>query len=182
MERTAKGRRFRVFTVNLVPGAFQTAAYASTILSDAAKMLGHPADIEPTVSARMERARILQSGERLYHAVVLQNVLNAGVVPVDVMIEQLEHMLRLQRAPTLRLGIVPTGKRRYMPMCEFNITDDSAVEVETFSAIIRVTRPQEIAVYAKVFDHYARQAVYGGAAVDLIRRTLGQFEQPRATS
>lgn len=182
VERTAKGRRFRVFTVNLVPGAFQTAAYASTILSDAAKMLGHPADIEPTVSARMERARILQSGERLYHAVVLQNVLNAGVVPVDVMIEQLEHMLRLQRAPTLRLGIVPAGKRRYMPMCEFNITDDSAVEVETFSAIIRVTRPQEIAVYAKVFDHYARQAVYGGAAVDLIRRTLGQFEQPRATS
>lgn len=182
VERATKGRRFRVFTVNLVPGAFQTPAYAATVLTDAAQMLGHPADVEPTVEARMERARVFRSGDRLYHAVILENVLNAGVAPADVMIDQLRHMLELQTAPTLHLGIVPTGVRRYMPMCEFNIVDDREVRVETFSAIIRVTRPREIAVYAKVFDHYARQAVYGQAAAEFIQRALDQCEQQRETS
>jgi transcriptional regulator with XRE-family HTH domain len=177
LERTAKGRRFRVFTVNLVPGVFQTRAYASTVLTDAAEMLGHPTDIGPTVAARMERARVLSTGGRLYHAVILENVLNAGVVQTHVMADQLRHMLEMQRTPGLRLGIIPTGERRYMPMCEFNIIDDTAVEVETFSAIIRVTQPREIAVYAKVFDHFARKAVYGQAATEVIRRALEQLEQ-----
>lgn len=176
LDRTAKGRRFRVFTVNLVPGAFQTPAYASRVLTDAAEMLGHPADIEATVAARMERARTVQTGGRFYHAVMLENVLNAGIVPTDVMTAQLHHMLELRQAPSLHLGIIPTGKRRYMPMCEFNITDDTAVDVETFSAIIRVTQPREIAVYAKVFDHYAREAVYGKDVIEIIRRALEQSE------
>jgi transcriptional regulator with XRE-family HTH domain len=181
LKRVAKGRRFRVFTVNLVPAAFQTASYASTVLGDAAEMLGHPADIGPTVEARLARARLFRSEGRLYHAVTLQNVLNAAVVPNEVMTEQLRHMLDLQQAPSLRLGIVPVGTRRYMPMCEFNITDDTEVRVETFSAIVRVTQPREIAVYAKVFDHYARRAVYGSAAAEMIRRALDELEQQGAT-
>jgi hypothetical protein len=62
-------------------------------------------------------------------------------------------------------------------MCGFFIVDDRYVEVETFSAIARLTQPGEIAVYAKVFDHYARLAVYGGQARDLITRALNDFEQ-----
>lgn len=182
VDSAVKGRRFRVFNVNLIPGAFQTSDYAATILSDAAMMLGHPADIGPTVEARMERARIFQTGGRMYHAVILENVLNAGLVPTDVMQGQLRHLLALQRTPSLVLGIVPKGTRRYMPMCEFNIVDDREVTVETFSAIIRVTQPREIAVYAKVFDHYARQAVYDQAATDIVRRTLDELEQQRETS
>ena len=175
--RAVKVRRFRVFTVNLVPAAFQTPEYAAEILTGAVEMLGLPSDIGPTVEARMERSRLIRSGDRKYHAVVLQNVLNAGVVSAEIIIGQLRHMLAMQQSPNLHLGILPSGKRRYMPMCEFNIRDDSEVTVETFSAIMRVTQPREIAVYARVFDHYARQAVYGRTAGDLIREALHQFER-----
>jgi len=54
-----RSHRFRHFQIALLPGPLQTRDYASAILSDAAAMLGHPADIEPTVSARMERARLM---------------------------------------------------------------------------------------------------------------------------
>lgn len=181
-ERDQKGRRFRTFTTSLVPGALQTADYATTILSDAAQMLGHPADIEETVQARMERAKLIRTGGRLYHFVILENVLNAGVVPVEIMKAQLAHILTVQPAPSVHLGIIPKGKRRYMPLCEFTITDDSGVTMETFSAIIKVTQPREIAVYAKVFDHYSRQAVYGHEARDLITKAIYELEQQQATS
>ena len=63
----------------------------------------------------------------------------------------------------------------------FIMIDDRDVEVETFSAIIRVTQPHEIAVYAKVFDHYARLAVYHEQARALIMRAIHEVEQLRET-
>ena len=69
-----------------------------------------------------------------------------------------------------------------MPMCGFVIVDDRYVEMETFSAIIKVTQPHEIAIYAKVFDHYARLAVYHEEARALITRAIHDFEQFEATS
>jgi len=181
-ERDQQGRRFRTFTTSLVPGPVQIADYAATILTDAVEMLGHPADIEQTVQARMERAKLVGTASRLYHFVLLENVLNAGVVPVGIMRAQLAHMLTVQPMPNVNLGIIPRGKRRYMPLHEFTITDDTAVTMETFSAIIKVTRPREIAVYAKVFDHFSRQAVYGQQAKDLITEAHGELEQQQATS
>ena len=46
------------------------------------------------------------------------------------------------------------------------------MEIETFSAIIGVDQPREIAIYARVFDHYARSAVYGTEARKLIAAAL----------
>jgi hypothetical protein len=54
--------------------------------------------------------------------------------------------------------------------------------METFSAIIKVTQPHEIAIYAKVFDYYARLAVYHDQARALITRHIREFEQLGAIS
>jgi hypothetical protein len=64
-----------------------------------------------------------------------------------------------------------------MPLCEFWIMDDDLAETETYSAAIRMSQPSEIAVYARVFDHYSRVAVYGDDARALIRSALSEFEQ-----
>lgn len=182
LEEEARSRRFRNFQVALIPGFLQTPDYAAAILTDAAKMLGHPADIESTVSARQERAKLMVSGDKLFDFVLLESVLTTSVAPSEVMRDQLRHLLDALPLPRVHLGIVPALTRVYMPMCGFDIIDDRYVEIESFSAIIRVTQPHEVALYAKVFDHYARLAVYHDQARALITRHIHEFEQLGETS
>jgi transcriptional regulator with XRE-family HTH domain len=182
LEDEARSRRFRTFDFSLIPGFLQTHGYAATILADAAVMLGHPSDIEPTVSVRLERAKLMTAGDKLFDFVLLESALHTRVAPPEVMREQLRHLLGVLPLPQVHLGIIPMTARVYMPMCGFVIVDDRYVETETFSAIIKVTQPHEIAVYAKVFDHYARLAVYHDEAHALITQAIRHFEQSKATT
>jgi transcriptional regulator with XRE-family HTH domain len=184
-------RHFRIFDPALVPGALQTPGYATVRLSEFADMVGIPADISATVAVRMERARLLLSGERLFHVVLGEHALRAALADRDVMEDQLHHLLEISSLPRLRLGILPTLVRHYMTFCGFWIFDDREAQTETYSAAIRITQPREIAMYAKVFEHYSRRAVYGQQARDLISQaitdlarglcqaTLSNFVDPR---
>jgi transcriptional regulator with XRE-family HTH domain len=182
LEDEARSHRFRTFDFGLIPGFLQTRDYAATILADAAVMLGHPADVEPTVSVRQERARLMTSGDKLFDFVLLESALRTRVAPPEVMREQLRHLLGVLRLPRVHLSVVPMTAQVYMPMCGFVIVDDRYVEMETFSAIIRVTQPHEIAVYAKIFDRYARLAVYHDQAHTVITQAIHELEQLRATT
>lgn len=176
-----RSRRFREFQVAMFPGPLQTPDYSAVLLTDAAAMLGHPADIEPTVEARQKRAELMRSGDQLFHFVLLESVLTSCLAPPEVMRAQLGHLLGLLSLPRVQLGVVPALARVYMPMCGFIIVDDRYVEMETFSAIVRVTQPHEIALYAKVFDHYSGIAAYGDKARALITRAMHEFGQPGET-
>jgi hypothetical protein len=138
-------------------------------------MVGIPADIQETVAVRMERGKLLLSGQRLFHFVLGEHALRAVVADRDVMEEQLRHLLELSRLPGLRLGILPARTRHYMTFCGFWIFDDREVQMETYSAAVRVTQPREIAMYAKVFEHYSMRAVYGQQARDLISQALADL-------
>src|SRR6202034_3617825 len=120
------------------------------------------------VAVRMERARLLLSGERLFHVVLSEHALYAGLGDPDVMQEQLRHLRELSGLRRLRLGLLPTRVRHYMTFGGFWIFDDREAQLETYSAAVRITQPSEIAMYAKVFEHYSARAVYGQQARDLI--------------
>jgi transcriptional regulator with XRE-family HTH domain len=168
-----KSHRFRIFAMTAVPGPLQIREYARVRLQEGAEMLGLPGDdIEEAADVRMQRAELLNSGNRLFHFVVCEHVLRSAMAPPDVMRAQLEHLLGAEPLARVQLGILPTRVRRYAPFCSFWITDDRRVEIETFSAIIGVDQPREIAIYARVFDHYARSAVYGTEARKLIAAAL----------
>ena len=183
LEEYRRSRRFREFQTALVPGPLQTRDYASAILADAAAMLGHPADIEPTVLRPAGARQAHASGDRLFHFVA------AG--------ERAEHPrraagghARAASAPAGRAplaGCEPGYPAREQPVstcrcAASSCVDDRDVEVETFSAIVRVTQPHEIAVYAKVFDHYARLAVYHDEARAMVVRATSLFGQSGATA
>ncbi|GHE34608.1 transcriptional regulator [Streptosporangium violaceochromogenes] len=182
LDERAKSHRLRTFQISLIPGDLQTREYTTEILTDAARMLGHPADIEASVASRAERARLMRSGKRLYHILLCENVLRSGVVSPATMRGQLTHLTTLFSLPSVHLGIIPNRARFYMPMCAFWIFDDRHAEVETFSAIIKITQPREIGVYAKIFDHYAGTALYGQEARALVMKALHDLEQHGETS
>jgi hypothetical protein len=89
--------------------------------------------------------------------------------------DQLHHLLEISRLPRLRLGILPTLVRHYMTFCGFWIFDDREAQIETYSAAVRITQPREIAMYAKVFEHYSGRAVYGQQARDLISQAIADL-------
>jgi transcriptional regulator with XRE-family HTH domain len=165
---------FRIFDPAIIPGALQTPGYATIRISEFADMVGIPADVQSTVAVRMARAQLLQSGDRLFHFVLGEHALRAALADQDVMEEQLRHLQEMSRLPRLRLGILPTSVRHYMTLCGFWIFDDREVHIETYSAAVRITQPREIAMYAKVFEHYSGRAIYGQQARDLISRIIAE--------
>jgi transcriptional regulator with XRE-family HTH domain len=168
LDEETRTRHFRIFEPAIVPGALQTPGYATARLSEFADMVGIPADPQAVVAVRMERARLLLSGERLFHVVLSEHALYAALADRDVMEEQLRHLLEICQLPRLRLGVLPTRVRHYMTFGGFWIFDDREAQLETYSAAVKITQPSELAMYAKVFEHYSRRAVYGQQARDLI--------------
>jgi hypothetical protein len=175
LKEETRTHHFRIFNPAVVPGALQTQEYATTRLTEFADMVGIPADVEDTVTARMERGRLLLSGDRLFHFVLGEHALRAALADRDVLADQLRHLLEASRLPRLRLGILPTGTRHYMTFGGFWIFDNRVVQLETYSAAITITQPREIAMYSKVFQHYSGRAVYGQQARDLISGAIADL-------
>ena len=82
----------------------------------------------------------------------------------------------MMSVPTVSLGIVPLmTERTGVASAGFWIFDDSLVTLETPTASIEVTRPQEVELYARMFEHLRGAAVFGAAARGLIIRALGEL-------
>jgi transcriptional regulator with XRE-family HTH domain len=175
LEEETRTQHFRIFDPAIIPGALQTPGYATVRLSEFADMVGIPTDLPATVAVRMERARLLLSGERVFHVVLGEHALRAALADRKVMEDQLRHLLEISSLPRLRLGILPTLVRHYMTFCGFWIFDDREAQIETYSAAVRITQPGEIAMYAKVFEHYAGRAVYGQQARGLISQAIADL-------
>lgn len=167
---------FRIYEHNAVPGLFQTAAYCSAMLSFWIGFLDVPDDLDAAVAARMERQRVLyQSGKRF--AVILEEqALRTWFGSAEVQAGQLGRLLEVMSVPTVSLGIIPMmTERGGVPSAGFWIFDDSLVALETPTASIEVTRPQEIELYARMFEHLEASAVYGAQARALIVRALSEL-------
>jgi transcriptional regulator with XRE-family HTH domain len=82
-ERT---KLFRIYEHNIIPGLFQTAEYSAAMLRYFVDFLDAPDDIETAVEARMERQRIIYSGERRFNVVIEEQALRARVGTTDTMV------------------------------------------------------------------------------------------------
>jgi transcriptional regulator with XRE-family HTH domain len=147
---------FRVYEHNVIPGLFQTAEYAEAMLSFWIGFLDIPNDIQAAVAARMERQHVIYLRDKQFSVMSL---------------------------PTVTLGIIPLMKERAgIPSTGFWIFDGSLAALETPTASIEVTRPQEIGLYARMFGYLQAEAVYGQEARGLITGILHELAQLIATS
>ncbi len=75
--------------------------------------------------------------------------------------------------PFVSVGVIPADAQRYaIATVGFWIFDDNAVALETPTAAIKVTRPQEIARYAGMFGRLQHEALHGHDARRLIAEVL----------
>lgn len=169
-ERT---HQFRIYEHGIIPGIFQTAEYATAIIAHNIERFKTPNDLEEAVAVRMERQRVLYSGDRRFLVVLEEQALRTRVGDQQTMAGQLDRILAVMGLQRVSLGIVPAmAERHAWPAEGFWIYDDAKVIVETRSAVLTISQPREIGIYADVFRRLQRSAVYGEAARGLIREIL----------
>jgi transcriptional regulator with XRE-family HTH domain len=174
----------RNFEPCFVPGLLQTAEYARYRFTegdagDAER--GAPkseTEVDEAIAARMERQRILHRGDKKFHFVMTEAVLNYQVCPPDVMTGQLGHLISMTTVPTIRVGIIPfEAPLKVGPIHGFYLYDSRLVLVELFTAVLNVAQADEIGAYERVFGHLAEAAVYGAEARGILTRMLDRLQR-----
>jgi hypothetical protein len=170
-ERT---RRFRMYQSWVVPGLLQTAAYTTAVLNTIATLRDVPDDVGAAMTVRMERQRILYSGDHRFAMLVEEWVLRTVIGETEVMAGQLGHLIAMASLPSVSLGVIPMGVPRGpgWPVESFTVYDDEQVNVELVSAHLTLTQPREVQEYARAFAELADLAVYGAAARSLITAAI----------
>jgi transcriptional regulator with XRE-family HTH domain len=167
---------FRIYEHNVVPGLFQTAAYCRAMLSFWAGFLDAPDTLDTAVAVRMERQRVIYRASKRFAVVLEEQALRTWFGNAETQAGQLGRLLEVMSIPTVSLGIIPMmTERTGVASTGFWIFDNSVVALETPTASIEVTRPQEIDLYTRMFEHLKASAAYGAAARALIIRALGEL-------
>jgi hypothetical protein len=172
-ERT---RDFRIYEHNVIPGLFQTAAYCAAMLSFWIGFLDTPADLDAAVAGRMDRQKVIWEGGKRFVVVLEEQALRTWFGTAEVQAGQLGRLLEMMSVPTVSLGIIPLmTERTAIASAGFWIFDATLVALETPTASIEVTRPQEVELYTRMFEHLRGAAVFGAQARALIIRALGEL-------
>ncbi len=174
-ERT---RRFRCYQSWVLPGLLQTPAYTAAVLSTVASLREVPGDITSAVAVRLDRQRVLHSGDHRFAMLVEEWVLRTVIGDSEVMAGQLGHLISVASLPSVSLGVIPMGCVRGAgwPVESFTLYDDQQVNVELVSAHLTVTQPGEVREYARTFAELSAVAVYGAAARVLITSAIESLD------
>jgi transcriptional regulator with XRE-family HTH domain len=171
-----RSRLFRIYEPGVVPGLFQTPAYAAARMARVIAFDGIPDDLERAVAVRMDRQRVVGTGGRRFVVVLEEWALRSRIGSTSMMAGQLGHLINVAALPSVSVGIIPMNIDRSMwSNPGFWIFDDDRVLVETPTAELTVTQPREIAIYARTFAELASMAVHGAAARSLITAAINSL-------
>ncbi|GAA4071637.1 helix-turn-helix transcriptional regulator [Streptomyces hundungensis] len=163
----------RAYVSNVMPGFFQTTAYAAALMQSITDFQGTPDDVTEAVAARVSRSRFLYEGGHQFIVLMEESVLRFRIGDARTMAGQLQHLLVVMALPSVTLGVIPFGVRRTIwPLEAFYLHDNRRAAVETLTAKINVVKPRELGDYAKAFVELSRLAVYGDSARSLIERAI----------
>ncbi|RLV08737.1 transcriptional regulator [Streptomyces griseocarneus] len=170
-ERT---HRFRMYQSWVIPGLLQTAEYTTAVLNTIVDLRQTQDDVAEAVSIRMDRQRVLRSGDHRFAVLIEEWVLRTVIGDTSTMAGQLGHLIGVASLPSVSLGVIPMGTPRGpgWPVESFTMYDDAQVNVELVSAHLTVTQPREICDYATTFNALASIARYGTGARSLITAAI----------
>ncbi|TXS20865.1 XRE family transcriptional regulator [Streptomyces sp. ms191] len=169
----------RLFQPSLVPGLLQTPEYIRAVLEP--KGLTDE-QLARTVSARIERQRVLYDATKTVHFVVTEPVLRWRLLPPAMMAGQLDRIVSVSRLPNVDVRVVPLDRpQRDVPGHSFVIRDDRVVTVETTHAEMVVTDPRDVSLYVEKFDRFTSVSLAGDAMRDMVEGIRDAFLREQET-
>jgi transcriptional regulator with XRE-family HTH domain len=173
---------FRIHEPLVLPGLFQTEAYYRSVLAFWYPFLDAPDDADAVVALRRERAAVALVPTKRIAVVLGEQALRTRFGTSDEHADQLDHLLALMRLPFVSLDVIPADVQRHaLATIGFWIFDNNAVALETPTAAVKVTRPQEIARYLAMFDLLRAEAVQGREARDLVQAVRASLDNVAGT-
>ncbi|QVQ50483.1 helix-turn-helix domain-containing protein [Spiractinospora alimapuensis] len=128
---------------------------------------------------RLNSSDLLDDESRAFRFLVTEGALRTWPGAAEVMPGQLNHLTYASTRPNLWLGVIPWSTPMHtMPPHGFTVYDQAAVSVETFTAELTITDPNDVTAYRDAFADLERAAVTGDealAVLDTIREDLGRF-------
>src|SRR4030095_10610695 len=117
--------------------------------------------LEEAVAARMERQRVIYRRGRRFAVVLEEQALRTWFGDEATQAGQLDRLLAVMSIPNVSVGIIPMmTERAGVPSAGFWIFDNDLVALETPTASIEVTRPHEVDLYSRMFEHLQSAARY----------------------
>lgn len=154
----------RIVEIIAVPGLLQTADYARRMFAAQAELLDTGRDVDNAVRARMARQQILYEPGRTIEILVAEAGLRHPICPPPEIAAQIDRLISVIGLPGVRFGVLPLGRRLpFAVMHGFNLLDDVAL-VDTMSSELRITEPEQIALYHRVVDRLWPVTVQGDEA------------------
>jgi len=174
-ERT---RLFRIHEHWSIPGLLQTAAYSTASLTYWASLLDLPDDSDAATDARLERQRVLRGAGHRFEFLLAEQTLRTRIGTTETMVEQLDRVLGVMSLANVLVGIIPAAAGLGAhTQTAFWIFDDDLVKVETLTAALDITRPEEIDIYVTVFGQMRQAAMLGASARVMIIKARDELLQ-----
>lgn len=165
-ELESTSRTVRAWQPALVPGIAQTREYTAALLAGDGGGDPGPA----WWSARLSRTARLEEGGRSWHLLLSEAALRWRLGSAEIMAAQVEHLVRLSRLPTVRLGIVPLDvPHPIVAPAAFHLYDD-VVSVATEVKTSFVEDERDVAHFHGLFAVLDGLARHGDDARDLLTR------------
>ena len=154
----------------VVSGLLQTADYARAVFRGLAALQGQR-DVESAVHERLRRQEVLYQEGREFRFLLTEAALRTRLCPAGVHRAQLDRLLVLGGLESVRIAVLPwTVELAVSPDHNFVVVDDRLVLVETTTAELALREPDDIALYARLFELYWEAAAQGEQASALITR------------
>lgn len=175
-ELEASAGTIRNYQPVLIPGLLQTAEYARRLVT-AGYPSGRP-DITAAIAARMERQGILYDERKRLELVIAEAALRSRLGPPQVMLAQLDRIATVGTLHNVFIGVIPqTAELVPWHAHGFVIFDDrgdqdAVVEVETLTAGITITDPDDVEAYRRAFAVLREAAVFGEELEPLLRDAM----------
>ncbi|GGJ85752.1 hypothetical protein GCM10010123_14240 [Pilimelia anulata] len=164
---------FRIHEPLIVPGILQIDAYMRGALAFLHEFHGGGYDLDEAMELRRQRAAQALRPSKRIAVVLFEEALRARYCGPEDHERQLVHLLAVMDLPHVTLGVVPTAVQRYgVSAAAFWMFDNQQVHLGIPSSEIRVTRPQEIELYDRLFAALQERAVHAGEARALIARAI----------
>jgi transcriptional regulator with XRE-family HTH domain len=176
----------RIYEVLVVPGVFQTEAYAQAVIRTMRPDLP-PGQLSRWIELRMARGRSLfnRPDPPAVTAVVDEGVLRRPVGGRDVMRGQLRRLAQMAAHPAVTLHVLPfsAGEHAAMsgPFTLFGFSDPvdpDVVYLEHITSDLYLEDAGEVRRYVRAFDRLCGLALNPDDSVDLVERLAGRTPRP----
>jgi transcriptional regulator with XRE-family HTH domain len=177
VELESQANKLSIWANNLIPGLFQTEAYARAIIR-AAQPLADEATVEAGVADRLRRQSILQRPDPPSIWVVLhETAVKQPVGDIETTREQLKRLVEIARLPFVHIQVLPIATAE-IAGCTGPFTVFDFAEGRRVGRLI--DQREELSEVSLAYDQLRAAALSPEASIGMIVGAMGQIWIDRA--